>query len=103
VDLPPEILLPDVGPNEELTLVFQAATETVTVVAQDPEGDHLAFVWQIPRGVVATPSTFEEEGGLTTSRLDLPADPVLDLSVLQVTIFDPSGNDADLRWNLVVP
>ncbi len=103
MDLAPEILLPDVEPGTVLELVFQASTEKLTVVAQDPEQEPLAFVWQVPRGVVGSASTTEEAGGLTYSILDLPADPVLHGAILTVTVFDPGGNDADLAWALVVP
>lgn len=103
VDLPPEILLPDVGPGGEIEFEFRAASETFLIVAQDPEGQSLKIVWQVPRGIVATPNTFEEAGAQTVSELTLEADPVLDDSYLSVTIFDPGGNDADLSWHLVVP
>jgi hypothetical protein len=103
VDLPPEILEPEVEPGSVIELVFQAATETVTVVAQDPEEQQLTFVWEVPRGVLATPNTFDEEAGITVSILSLPADPVLHDSELHLAVFDTSGNDADLTWHLVIP
>jgi hypothetical protein len=102
VDLPPEILLPSVSPGDTIELTFVSAQESITVVAQDPEGEPLAFVWQIPAGVVATPNTFEDNG-VTSSNIVLPADPVLDETTLALAIFDPGGNDADIRWHLVIP
>jgi hypothetical protein len=103
VDLAPEILLPETDGVTPLVLTFQAAVETVTVVAQDPEEEPLLFVWQIPHGVDFQSTEFEEDGGVSVGVLDVNRDPILDGAELTVTVFDPVGNAAEVRWLAEVP
>ena len=103
MDLAPEILLPDTDGVTPIGLTFQAEVETVTVVAQDPEEEPLIFVWQIPHGVDFQSTEFEEAGGVSVSVLEVDRDPILDGAELRVTVFDPVGNAADVRWLAEVP
>ncbi len=104
MDLPPEILVPDVAPGTTILYPFVSSVERIIVVAVDPEGESLAFVWQVPAGIDAEiPPPVELEGGITSSEIVLPADPALDDTTLALSIFDPGGNDADIYWDLVIP
>lgn len=96
---PPQILIPTPS-DEDIPLVMDRDVR-VTVVARDPEGQRLDFVWIVPVDVEHDWTT-SPEGDLWYSVLDLPADPLLDGRRVELIVSD-GIDEVRLRWLVEVP
>lgn len=103
VNEPPNVLLLDPPLPDVL---FDNDLERITVIADDPEGRPLAFLWDFPPF-----ATFDEErseiDGVSVSRVDVAWSDELLGAVIGLTIIDaPEDDDAvllDLEWTVVTP
>lgn len=96
---PPEVLVPE-PPYQDIPLVMDRDTR-ITVVAQDPEGDVLDFVWIVPVDVEHDWVT-RPEGDLWYSVLTIDADPLLDDRRIALVVSD-GFDEVDLSWLVEVP
>lgn len=105
INAPPDILQP--FELEDLELVMVADIEQVTVIAQDDDGDDLAFFWVVVPSDVAynvTPATPKELPDGTAywySTLSLPRDPRLDGRRLQCGVTDLQDTEV-VEWTVRV-
>lgn len=102
LNLPPDLIR--VNPPEP-TLTFEREVERISVIAADPEGDALTFLWQPPPFVVGT-ETETSVDGIYTWSVDIPYTPEVDGQVLAVTIVDQDPlqrGEVTLEWQVVVP
>ncbi len=103
LDREPEIISPEIGPDDQpLNVTFQGDTETLTVIAFDPEDGPLTIVWDVPHGVEFVVTEFESEG-VTVSHADVPADPVLDGDLIECVVIDSARQAVTVTWLAVVP
>ena len=96
---PPEVLFPD-PPYQDIPLVMDRDTR-ITVVAQDPDGDALDFVWIVPVNVPHSWVT-QPEGNLWYSVLSIETDPILDGQRIDLVISDDL-DEVELSWLVEVP
>jgi hypothetical protein len=96
---PPDIISPE-GDLQDIPLLMDRDTR-VTVVAQDPEGLPLDFVWIVPVDVEFTWAT-DSEGDLWYSVLEITADPLLDAQRIEVIVSD-SDLEESVSWLVEVP
>jgi hypothetical protein len=99
VNQPPIVIQPEAG--EQDVLLFSDLP--VVVVAADPEGDDLVFLWSAA-GIPDLPSTERSEGELTTSTAVIPYDPSLDGTDVECLVVDQSEafNDVVVRFHVEV-
>ncbi len=76
----------------------------LVVVAADPEGDPLVFLWSAP-GYPDLTSSERAEGELTTSTAVIPFDPALDGEDVDCLVVDQSElfNDVLVQFHVEVP
>lgn len=99
---PPELYRVNPSPSE---LYFDNEVERISVIAADPEGDELTFVFQTPPFVVG--EVFEtNEDGVYVFTADIPWSPEVDGAEVALTVLDQDPVDrgeVTVEWRLVVP
>lgn len=96
---PPEILRPE-GNHQDIPLVMDRDTR-LTVVARDPEGQPLDFVWIVPVDVPFDWTT-STSGDLWYSVLRINSDPSLDGRVIECVVSDGELEES-VTWLVSVP
>lgn len=98
---PPENRAPQLESVQpvEGVLMFDSDNERITVIARDPDGDPLLFVWSTPAFSETSVSTTVVEDNVFVSRLDIARTPNLDGEQIVLTILD-STDAIDLAWRL---
>lgn len=102
VNEPPLLIRVDPDMN---TLQFDSDPERLTVLARDPEGENLAFFWQLPPFVEGDVLTSPSDG-LYLSRLDLYWSPELEGQTITLTIVDDDPEApavTNVRWRVEAP
>lgn len=79
-------------------LTFDGPVERLTVIARDPDGDALQFIWSLPPLAVGDENTTIVDGTYI-SRLDLAYDDALDGELVILTILD-AQEARDLVWQV---
>jgi hypothetical protein len=103
VNLPPEIIRPEGADVRIIPLVFNTSQVLVTVIAADPEGEALEFVWQTSRPDPVV-STYPQGDEAWVSVLTLSEDDVQDGDIIRVTVFDDNPRAAiDVEWQVELP
>jgi hypothetical protein len=84
VNAPPVLIEP---PTADNVLIFDNDSERITVIAADPDGDNLQFVWNVPP-FLSTQEVTTPGDAVTFGRLDVFWHPDIDGAELQLTIID---------------
>lgn len=101
VNEPPVIIQPD--PSVENPLVL-FADRTEFVIAADPEGNPIQFVWDVP-GYPDLAHVETQQDQTVVSRAVIPRDPQLHGALIRVLVIDqePPFGFADVRFRVEVP
>jgi len=99
-DLPPEIIRP-LPPLEAIPVTLDRPLR-LTVVAEDPEGEELDFVWIVPVDVEYDWSKSPAGGNSWYSVLRLPEDDILYDQLIEVLVTDTS-NEVPVSWLVEEP
>lgn len=103
VNLSPEIIRPEEADVREIPIVFTTAQVLVTVIASDPEGEALEFVWQTPTADPVV-TTYAQGDDAWVSVLTLLEGDVEDGDTVRVTVLDNNPRGAvDVVWRVEVP
>lgn len=99
---PPELFRVNPPPPD---LLFDTELERISVIASDPEGDELTFVFLPPPFVTGT-ETETNEDGVYVWTVDIPWTPEVEGRTVALTILDQDPEDraeVTLEWQMVVP
>ncbi|MBW2254716.1 MAG: hypothetical protein JRI25_08990 [Deltaproteobacteria bacterium] len=99
-DLAPEIIRP-LPPLEDIPVVLDRPIR-LTVVAEDPEGEELDFVWIVPVDVQYDWSKSPAGGNSWYSVLRLPDDDILYDQRIEVLVTD-GANEVGVSWLVEAP
>lgn len=89
VNQPPVLVEP---PSVDNVLIFDSDAERITVIASDPDGDLLQFIWSIPPFLDAVEVTTPGDA-VTFGRLDVFWHPDIDGAELRLTVVDDDPRD----------
>lgn len=97
----PVIIIPTSLDN---SLTMEADPESLEVMAYDPEGDDLYFVWSVPHGVEFEQLPIVQVGDLRSSVIKLPRDPILDDDTILCSVSDAVTPERAqvVSWTLTV-
>ena len=102
VNEPPVIITPEIDP---VFLTLYRDSHTLQVVARDPEGEPLYFIWDFPEELGA-PDTFVQPGDespLHFSSISIPRDPRYHNEEIQVLVTDGESQNPQYRtWFIAV-
>ncbi len=102
MNLPPDLIR--VSPPEP-DLLFDRDPVRISVIAADPEGDPLTFIWQPPPFVTGVESETLEEG-IYVWTVDIPYTEDADGQVFALTVLDQDPIErgtVTLVWRGVIP
>lgn len=103
---PPQVSRPsDIGAPVPLQVFSGQETVVVTIVANDPDGEILTFVWDIPRATEPPDAQdFQSPAGDWVSVARIPASWLADGDALEVTISDQAEprHVVTVQWTVQV-
>lgn len=101
VNEPPVIIQPDTTSENPLVLF---ADRTEFVIAADPEGNPIEFVWDVP-GYPDLPHVETQQDQTVVSRAVIPRDEALDGVLIRVLVIDqvPPFGFAEAQFRVEVP
>ncbi len=100
---PPQVIHPQGGADTTVPLlIYSEEVHSVLVVANDPEGEILSFIWNVPRsgGIDLPVETFETNAGDWKSSIDIPVEYLRDGEAIEVEISDQGQprRVSTVRW-----
>lgn len=104
---PPQVSRPTDAAAGPVTLfVFDSQEKVrVTVVANDPDGEILTFVWDVPRATAPlTVSEYQAPAGDWVSSVEIPVEWLVDGEALEVSISDQAEprHVVTVKWTVQV-
>jgi hypothetical protein len=98
---PPVVLLP-VATNNDLTM--ESDPESFEVMAYDPEGDSLYFLWSVPHAVAFETLPIAQVDDIVSSVIKVDREPVLDGDQILCAVSDSVTPEAStvVVWNITV-
>lgn len=95
---PPELIEP---PTADNLLIFDHDAERITVIASDPDGDNLQFIWSVPPFLETTEVTTPGDN-VTFGRLDILWHPDVDGAEIRLVIVDDQREPESLTVTWLV-
>lgn len=98
---PPVVLLPVATSND---LTMESDPESFEVMAYDPEGDSLYFLWSVPHGVAFETLPIAQVDDIVSSVIKVDREPVLDGDQILCAVSDSVTPEAStvVVWNITV-